>query len=486
MGKYDIIIIGAGIAGASVARFLSRYDLKILWLDKESDVCMGASCANSAIIHAGYDAKVGTLKASMNVAGNKMWPTLAEQLDIPFVKTGSYVIAQNQTEFKNLDALYKNGLQNGVEGMKIMSRDEICRIEPLLNKDICGALWASTAGVIDPFGAVLGLAENAVANGVELKLDTAFEDFIIESGKITGVKTNNGIYNCEWAINCAGLYSDEVMHKAGSHLDFEITPRRGEYVVFDTAAIKLNTVFFPAPSEKGKGILVSTTAHGNVLAGPNSWFVNSKDNSDITTEGLQEIFENAKHIIPSLSYSSVIAEYSGLRATGNFGPNKDFIIEIASEVDGLINLAGIESPGFASSPAIAARVVELLGSRQKLHEKKNFNPLRKRRPAFKHLSHSERAELVGRKPAYGRIVCRCENVTEGEIVDAIHSNVPARTYDAIKRRTWLGTGRCQGGFDYSRTIEILSRELNVPVETITKKGKGSEFVYHKTKDAVKI
>jgi glycerol-3-phosphate dehydrogenase len=482
MNSYDIIIIGAGVAGASAARFLSRYDLKILWIEKESDICMGASCANSAIIHAGYDATSGTLKSSMNILGNRIWPVLAEQLDIPYMGCGSYVIAQNSAEFSQIKSLYDEGVTNGISGLEILTGKQVCDREPLLAKNVCGALWAPTAGVIDPFDAVLGMAENAVANGVELMLETAFESFIIENEKIKGITTNKGEFGCKWVVNCAGLYSDEVMHKAGVHLEFEIKPRRGEYIIFDPARIKLDKVFFPAPSEKGKGILVTTTVHGNVMAGPNSWFVNSKENSEITSEGVKEIFENAKQMIPSLDFSAVIAEYAGLRATGNSG-GKDFIIEIADEVEGLINLAGIESPGFASAPAIAQRVVELLGSRETLIEKKDWKPQRKRKPSFRTLSHNQRQELIAQKPAYGRIVCRCENVTEGEIVDVIHSIVPAANYDAIKRRTWLGTGRCQGGFDYSRTIEILSRELGVPVAAVSKKGSGSEFVYRMTKDS---
>lgn len=477
--KYDIIIIGAGIVGAMTARFLSQYSVKTLWLEKESDIGMGATSANSAIIHSGHDPKPGSLKAEMNTLGNHKWKQLVRELDIPYRDTGAYVVAIGSEQFKQLEPLYRRGVENGIPGLRIIKRGEMFSREPLLNPKTTGGLWTPTAGVIDPFFAVVATAENAVVNGVELLRETSFEDFIMENGRIVGVKTNKGDFACDWVINSAGLYSDEVMHKAGVRPEFKITPRRGEYLIFDESKIKLNNVLFPLPTKKSKGTLVSTTTHGNVMIGPNANIVDTKDNTDTASEGLNEILENAKQLVPSLNGRDVIASYAGIRATGN--ANKDFVIEILD--NGLVNLGGIESPGFASAPAIAERVVDMLKDKGlNLVQKSDWQPYREAPPVFSHLSHKERGDLVKQNPAYGRIVCRCEEVTEGEIIRAINSPIPATTYDAIKRRTWLGTGRCQGGFDYPRVIEILAEELGVEIEDVSKKGRGSEFVYRRTKD----
>ena len=485
MNKYDVIIIGAGITGSAISRELSRYELNILWLEKESDVCMGTSCANSAIIHAGYDAVPGTLKSVMNVQGNHLWPQLSQDLDIPFRRTGSYVVAVDDSEHKTVCALYERGRANQVSDLQILEAAEMKRRVPAISKEVRSGLWAGTTGVIDPFQATLALAENAVANGVELSLETHFLDFIRKENQIIGVLTNKGKFYGDWIINCAGVYADEVMHKAGVHKDFRISARKGEYMVFDSAHVQLNDVLFPAPSEKGKGILVTTTAHGNVMIGPNSSFVEDKEDKSITAAGLQEVFENARRLVPSLESRYIIAEYSGLRATGNQKPHKDFLIELSKEAAGLVNVAGIESPGFASAPAIAEYVTALLAHQGlPTQKRKEFSPYRQGRPRLKSMSHPQRQALISKNPAYGRVVCRCEHVTEGEILDAIHSVIPARTYDAVKRRTWLGTGRCQGGFDYSRTIEILARELGISVMQVTKKGFGSEFIYRETKDVI--
>ena len=272
------------------------------------------------------------------------------------------------------------------------------------------------------------------------------------------------------------------MHNAGIRNDFKITPVRGEYLIFDASKVTLNTVLYPVPTEKGKGTLVSTTTHGNVMIGPNASLIEDKESSITTKEGLDEIIKNAKKLLPSLNEKDVIAQFAGLRSKGNLD-KKDFIIEIPDKVNGLVNLGGIESPGFVSAPAIAERIVELLkDSKEELIEKKKWNPIRKPRMCIKKLSHKEREALVKKNPKYGRIICRCEEVTEGEIIDTINSIIPATTYDAIKKRTWLGTGRCQGAFDYPRVIQLLSRELNIPMTKVNKKGRGTEFLFRNTKD----
>ena len=480
--KYDIIIIGAGIIGGMIARNLSKYQLKILLVEKGSDICMGVSARNSAIIHSGHDPEPGTLKAEMNTKGNRLWEDIAIDLGIPFKRTGSYVVALDKEQLEIVRKLYERAILNGVPEIEVLKRNEILYREPKINPEVKGALYTPTTGVVDAFNAVTAVCENAVTNGVKIVLNTEFQDFIIKKDKIIGIKTSKGDYFSRWVINCAGLYSDEVMHKAGERLDFKINPVRGEYLIFDASKVTLNTVLYPVPTDKGKGTLVSTTTHGNVMIGPNAEKVDNKENNDTTRAGLTEIIDNSKKLVPSLNERDVIAQFAGLRPKSN-QEKKDFIIEIAERVRGLINLAGIESPGLVSAPAIADKVIELLkDAGEKLKEKKDWNGVRIPSPCFKKLSHNEREKLVKKNPSYGRIVCRCEEITEGEIIDAIKSPVPAMTYDAIKRRIWLGTGRCQGAFDYPRVIEILSRETGIPMTHITKRGIGSEFLYRGTKD----
>lgn len=490
--KYDVIVIGAGVVGTMIARTLARYKLDILLIEKDADVGTGATAANTAIVHAGYDPLPGSLKAEMNVTGNRMWDELAGELNFPFERRGDYVVAIGQEELPKLDELWRQGIKNAVPGMVMLSGDEVRRREPNINPEVSGALWASTGGICDTFAVVVAAAENAIHNGVTLMLETAFESFVMDSSgkRIVGVKTNRGTFGCRWAINAAGLYSDVVMHKAGIRPDFKITPRKGEYYVFDRAEITINNVLFPVPTAVSKGILVTTTVHGNTIIGPNAQDIQDKEDRSVTPAGLQEIWEGAVKLVPRLSLRQVIAMFAGLRPGGN-GPCKtpgvnyshDFIIEIPEEVGGLVNLGGIESPGLTSSPAIAQRVVELLkDAGQRLEEKPAWNPIRTGRPRFRDLPKEEQKLLIQNDPRYGRIVCRCETVTEGEIVAEIHAPVPARTYDAIKRRTWLGTGRCQGGFDTPRVVEILARELGISPEQVSKRGPGSEFLVRRTKE----
>jgi glycerol-3-phosphate dehydrogenase len=494
--SYDIIIIGAGIVGSMVARFLARYEtvgsgsLDILLIEKESDVCMGASSANTAIIHAGYNPPPGTLKAEMNVRGNAMWDQLAEELQFPFERCGDYVVAVGDEELPKLDLLMARGEANGVPGMVLISGEVMLRREPHLNPQVSGALWAETSGLCDPWAATVAAAENAVMNGVTLKLNTAFEDFVMEGGRIVGVRTNQGTFGCRWVVNAAGMYADEVMHKAGVRPDFKITPRRGEYYVIDQEGFTIDQVLFPVPSDVSKGILVTTSLHGNTILGPNAQEIEDREDRAVTAPGLKEVWDGALKLVPGLRRQDIIATFAGLRPGGNapcenpdVDYHKDFIIEIPDAVQGFVNLGGIESPGLTSAPAVAERVVALLqGAGETLQKRSDWNPNRPARPVFRHLSKEEQAALVEEDARYGRIICRCETVTEGEIVAEIHAPIPAITYDALKRRTWLGTGRCQGGFDMPRVVDILARELGRAPEAITKKGEGSEFLVRRTKD----
>lgn len=488
---YNVILIGAGVVGAMIARTLSQYRLDILWIEKEADICTGATSANSAIIHGGYAAHPGTLKAEMNAKANPMWDALAEELNFSFSRCGTYVVAVGDEQRAALQGLVDQGVANGIP-VEIISGEEMRRREPEINPETSGALYCPVGGICDPWGATVAAAENAVMNGVTLKRRTKFEGFLWDpddARRIIGARTSQGDFYARWVINAAGLYADEVMHKAGVRPEFTITPRRGEYAILDRNQFTLSTVLFPVPTKVSKGIVVTTTLHGNTIVGPNAEEIDDKTDTAVTADGLAEIWQGAANLVPGISQRHVIAVFAGLRPGGNAPTanpevdyRRDFIIEIPETVTGLVNLGGIESPGLTAAPAIAERVVELLADAgERLERKPDWDPVRPARPVFRHLSHAEQAALVAQDPRYGRVICRCEYVTEGEIVAEIHAPVPADTYDAIKRRTWLGTGRCQGGFDMPRVVEILSRELNADPLSITKKGAGSEFLTRKTK-----
>ena len=489
LDHYDIIIIGGGVVGCILARTLSRYHLNILLIEKESDIGSGSSAANTALIHPGYDPHPGSLKAKMNVAANPLWDNLAAELNFDFKRSGDYVVAIGRDELPILDLLLQQGKQNGVPGMHFISAEEMRKREPLINPEVSGAIFAETGGISDPFMVTLAAGENAIQNGTKILLETSFEDFIFEDTRIVGIKTSRSEFLSRWVINSTGLFSDEVMHRAGLHPEFKITPRRGEYFILDGAEMAIKSVYFPIPSDVSKGIMVTTTVHGNTLLGPNAQDIENKNDLSNTSWGLQEVLNGALKLVPSIKPRSIIATFAGLRAGGNApcqtpGVNyqHDFIIEIPNEVQGFINLGGIESPGLTSAPAIASRVVELMkDAGEKFEEKKDWNPIRPSRPQFRHLSYQKRQKLIEEDGRYGRIVCRCENITEGEIVAEIHGLIPAHTYNAIKRRTWLGTGRCQGGFDMPRVTAILARELGISPLQITKKGGKSSLLTRQTK-----
>lgn len=477
--SYDVIIIGGGVVGCLIARTLSRYRLRVLLLERESDVCSGTSKANSAIVHAGYDAKPGSLKAKLNVAGNRMYDQVCAELGVLFQRCGTYVVALTDEDLLTLDELYQRGVQNGVLGMRIISGEEMMRAEPLVNPEVRAALYAASGGIVDPFMMTIAAAENAVTNGVHVRLETEVTDLLKRDGRICGVRTPRGDWASRFVVNAAGVHADTIMALAGLY-GFHIRPRRGEYYVLDREKSAVRTVLFPCPTKVSKGIVVTPTAHGNTLLGPNAVDVGEKDDSSVTPAGLEEVFSGAQRLVPTLDRRDVIAVFAGLRAAGSSG---DFCIEAPREAPGLINVAGIESPGLTAAPAIAEFVLDLLREcGLQLVAKPDYNPVRHSPPCFSELSREEQAALIARDPRYGRIVCRCETVTEGEIVAAIHAPLPARTYDALKRRTRLGAGRCQGGFDTPRVLEILARELGIPYTSVTKRGPGSEFVVRETKE----
>ncbi len=455
---YDVIIVGAGVAGAFVARELSAYKLDILMLEKENDVGNKTSAANSAIIHAGYDAKAGQKKGKYNAPGNKMFPQVCEELDVMFDKCGSFVIGFNEEDEKTIRALYENGLKNGVEEMSILTGDEARAKEPHLNKDVTIALEARTAGVIAPFELTIALAENAVDNGVKLELETEVLD-IKTFDDYYEVVTNKGSFETKYIINCAGVYADVINDMVAEHY-FEIKARKGNYFVMDLSERDImRTVIFQCPSEKGKGVLVAPTVHGNILVGPDSEFVDEKYDNATDAERLRYIRQTSLSTTKDIDFSKVIRTFAGLRATSSTG---DFIIEHVKGTRGLINVAGYESPGLSSIPAVAKDVVEILrGLEGELVENENYNPRRRKVVRFNELSEAEKEAKIKEDAKYARVICRCETITEAEIVDCIHRNVGAKTVKGVKKRVRPGAGRCQGGFCSPRVQEIIARELGV-------------------------
>lgn len=471
--KYDVVIIGAGVIGSAIARELSRYEGKILVLERCSDVCEGTSKANSAIVHAGFDAEPGTLKAKMNLRGNELMDKLSEELDIPFQRIGALVTCLDQAELPRLHALYERGLKNGVPKMKLLSGDEARALEPNLTDTVCGALLAETSGVVCPFELTLGMAESAKKNGVEFRFDTEVTDFVKRSD---GWVVQCGAEQIETraVVNAAGCYSD-VLHNLVCEEKLKIVPRRGEYLLLDqTAGGHVQHTVFQLPGKLGKGILVSPTVHGNLLLGPTAAEGDDRENTATTAQGLAEVAEKSALAVKDVPLRQVITSFSGLRAheTGD-----DFILQ--ESVPGFFDAAGIESPGLTSAPAIGEYLAKMIAQKLSLSENKQFDPIRKAVPRIKELSFEARAEKIAQNPAYGSIVCRCEEISEGEIVDAIHGIIGATTLDGVKRRTRAGMGRCQSGFCSPRVMELLSRELSRDLRDIRKNNKASTVVVEK-------
>lgn len=469
---YDVVIIGAGVSGSSSARALSRYNLNICVVEKEEDVCCGTSKANSAIAHAGFDAKPGTLMAKLNVLGNKMMPKIAKDLDVPFNPCGSLVVCTKGDDASKLQLLYDQGIANGVEGLKILNEEEVHEMEPNLADDVVAALWAPTAGVICPFILNIAYAENACENGVEFKFDTEVEG--IE--KIEGgyrLSTTNGPIEAKVVVNAAGVYADKF-HNMMANEKIHITPRRGDYCLLDkTAGNLVSRTIFQLPGALGKGVLVSPTVHGNIIVGPTAIDQEDKEATATTQAGINQLITQAGKSVKNIPMRQVITSFAGLRAHED---GHEFIIKELEEAPGFVDCAGIESPGLASSPAIGEMVKDIVTGILKPTEKEDYKATRKGILDPKTLSIEERNELIKENPAYGNIICRCEKVTEGEIIDAIRRPLGAKSLDGVKRRTRAGMGRCQSGFCSPRTMEILARELGLDMAEITKCGKGSELI----------
>ena len=475
---YDIIIIGGGVIGCSIARALCKYDLKICLLEKEADIAMGTTKANSGVVHAGYGAERKFTKRNLCIRGNKLYSEAVKELNFPFKRIGSLVVAFEVEEIKLLEDMRKKGIEDGILDLElILDKQKIKQMETNISDDIIGVLHAPSAGIVSPYEMTFALAENSATNGVKFFRNQE----VIKINHIDytfTITTRKNEFKGQNVINCAGLYSAKISKMLG--LDyFDITPRKGEYVLFDRNTIQLNKILFPTPTKISKGILVCPTYHGNAFVGPNAQNITDLDDTSTTTHGLKEILEGGRKIIPNLPLRASIRNFAGLRAVPN---TYDFIID-NTDIYGFINIAGILSPGLTSSYAIAEKVIdflELLGV--ELKEKENYNPIRPKPERFTDFSKNELEKKIKEDPAWGRIICRCETVSEKEILNAIQSPVGATTIDGVKFRCRAGMGRCQSGFCRPRVMEILSRELNLPYQAITKKGEDTNILVAKTKD----
>lgn len=477
---YDVIIIGAGVSGSASARELSRYKLNVCVLEREEDVCCGTSKANSGIVHAGFDAASGSLMAKLNVRGNQMMEQLSVDLDFPFKKNGSLVVCLSEDDMPKLRKLYDRGITNGVKELRILSREELRELELNISDDAYAALYAPTGGIVCPFNLNIALAENASMNGVEFKFDTEVRD-LQKNGDIWEVHTSQGVFQARCVVNAAGVYADKF-HNMVSEDKIHITPRRGDYCLLDkTAGEHVNHTIFALPGKFGKGILVTPTVHGNLLLGPTALDIDDKEGTNTTREGLDQVIAKAGMNVKDLPLRKVITSFAGLRAHEDA---HEFVIRELPDAEGFIDCAGIESPGLTSCPAIGEMVAGIIRDKLNPEENPDFIATRKGVLDPETLSKEERIALIKEKPAYGNIICRCEMITEGEILDAIHRPLGAKSLDGVKRRTRAGMGRCQSGFCSPRTMEILSRELNMDMFDITKSGGNSHIVVGTNKDRI--
>ena len=466
----DIIVIGAGVVGCSIARELSKYNLDVLVVEKNSDVSEGISKGNSGIVHAGYNEKIGTLKAKLNIEGNKIFDDLSRNLQFPFKRNGAFILAFSDEEMKTLESLKENGEKLGVEGLEILTREEALNIEPNLNKEIVGVLNVKTSGIVSPYEMTIALAENAAENGVEFKLNSKVTSIekISEGYKVN--LNNKELVSGKIIINASGL-EGAFLNNLVSMSKREINPVKGEYCLFDkVAGAMINKTLFQVPSKLSKGVLVTPTAEGNLLVGPNA--VEGKT-LETSREGIDEILDKSKKSLEELPVARILNTFSGIRPKTKEG---DFIIEEVEDAKNFINVIGIDSPGLTAAPAIGIYVVNMIKEKLDLVEKKNFKKTREKIVRFAELSLEEKNKLIKKKPAYGHMVCKCEFVTEGEIVEAIHRPIKALTVDAIKRRTRASMGGCQGIGCTLPISKILSRELGIDISDINKNSEGSPVI----------
>ncbi|SFQ24952.1 glycerol-3-phosphate dehydrogenase [Lachnospiraceae bacterium XBB1006] len=474
---YDVVVIGAGVTGCACAMELSFLNTTVLVVEKEADVCCGTSKANSGIVHAGYDARPGSMKAKMNVEGSAEMEALCARLDVPYKANGSLVISNTEEGRAKLLRLLEQGKQNGVKELRIVEKEELRKLEPHLVEEACCGLYAPTAAIVCPFELTIGMAEVATLNGVEFQFETKVEAIKpVEDGYV--LTTTSGEVRAKTIINAAGVYADEL-HNWVSKKKRRITPRKGEYYLLDKeVGNHVACTIFSLPTKAGKGVLVAPTTHGNLLVGPNAEDGTDKSGTNTSRHGLQEVLEKSGRHVANLPMRQVITSFAGLRAHEE---EDDFVLGEVEDAPGFFDCLGIESPGLSSAPAIGKYLASLL--KNKLGLAKKEHPIRQRKAVtrMKDLDLAQRNAWVEKNPAYGTIVCRCEEISEGEIMEAIHRPLGATTVDGIKRRTRAGMGRCQAGFCLPKTLEILARETGIPMEQLTKNGRTSSYIKGKTK-----
>lgn len=475
--KYDVAVVGAGVAGTLISRELSKYDIRVALLEKCNDVAMGTTKANSAIVHGGFDAANGTLKAKLNVRGTELMPKLCADMAVPYRNNGSLVLAFSEEEMEHVHTLYERGVKNGVPKLSVLNSEQVKALEPHISDEVVGALLSETAGIVCPYELTIAAAEVAVTNGVEFIRNCAVTA-IAKTDDGFVLSTTQGEITASYVVNAAGIHSDDIARMIGDD-SISLVARKGEYYLLDKSfGYIADHTIFQCPNKMGKGVLVTPTVDGNLLIGPSALDVDDKEDVDTTSEGLEFIVEKARKSVPSLNIRGAITSFAGMRA---HPVTDDFILGFSEKDDCFLNVAGIESPGLSAAPAIAEAVANMLSEKANLQEKKDYVLTRKAPVRFRRMTKTEREALIAKNKAYGRIICRCETITEGEILDAIHAPAGARDVDGVKRRTRAGMGRCQGGFCGSKVVEILSRELNVPMNEITKFGGNSKILFEKTK-----
>lgn len=475
----DVIIIGAGVIGCGIARELSRYQVDVLVLERGNDVSVGTSKANSGIVHGGYDAKPGTLKAKYNVLGNAMFDELSKELDFPFKRNGSLVLCFDENQTDGLNELYNRGVTNGVKGLYIVKgNEEIKKLEPYVSDSAVAALVVPSGGIVSPYEMTVAYAENACVNGAEFRFLSEVTSIIKDADGFTVTCADGFVQKAKIVVNAAGVYADKVNNMLGD-IKLSITARKGDYVLMDkTCGYIASHTMFQLPTKMGKGVLVTPTTHGNILVGPTANDVDDKDDVNTTAAELNEAFTKATLTVPTLARRNIITQFSGLRAHLD---SDDFVIGERQDVANFFNAAGIESPGLSCAPAIASDIAKRIAEKLTLKQKLHFQNVRKGIPHFATMSDIDREKLIDQNPLYGKIVCRCEVVTEGEIVDSIRRPCGAKDLDGVKRRTRAGMGRCQAGFCTPRIMEILARELGCDMQDVTKRGGTSNVVIGKTK-----
>lgn len=480
---YDVVVIGAGVVGCAIARRLSAYKVRVAVLEAGADVAMGASRANSAIVHAGYDCEPGTNMARVNVAGNAMFDEWCRELSVPLKRIGSLVLAFDEGDLATVRRLYDNGVQNGVPGLEILNREQALTKQPGLADNVVGALWAPTGAITCPYEMTIACAENAHDNGVEFYFDFRAEKITTLRDAVEVENGKNAIFRSRYVVNAAGVHADEVSRMMGDD-SFTIKGRKGEYVLLDRAASGfVQRVVFQAPGPLGKGVLVSPTVDGNAFVGPTAVDDSGKEDTSVSQSGIDALKAAGARSMPGVPFGRPITSFAGIRAVPGTG---DFILGRSRANPRLIQAAGICSPGLSSAPAIAQETVEALRQAGlQLIPRGDYDPIRKKAKPFREMTAQEREDAIAQDPRYGRIICRCETVTEAEIVRAIERTLGTPTLDGVKRRTRAGMGRCQGGFCAPRVMELIAKHGGIPMEKITKNGGKSRLIVGRTRQEEK-